>query len=256
MAADPSAYAALGLAPGADAAAIEQAYKRLIKQHHPDRAGGDARRAAEINRAYRELRPASGARALELEPLDARWQAPNLWVRAALFGLASLAVLLLATGPIREAARTLAAAHPAAFAGRVEASATPADPMDEPLAAGAIGAGIREARAIAAGRDEMALASASQECQRRLRAAPGLAAFDRCAAFDNAVVQLQDRDPLRDRGPFSELAVTGRQMSNATLISNDYLAIDSRLDRIRLEVELALAPPLQPPQPPLANTAD
>ncbi len=56
MAGDASAYAALGLEPGADAAAIEQAYKRLIKQHHPDREGGDPRTAAEINRAYRELR--------------------------------------------------------------------------------------------------------------------------------------------------------------------------------------------------------
>ena len=31
-----------GLEPGADPAAIERAYKRLIKQHHPDREGGDA----------------------------------------------------------------------------------------------------------------------------------------------------------------------------------------------------------------------
>ena len=56
MAEDASAYAALGLEPDADEAEIEQAYKRLIKEHHPDREGGDAARAAEINRAYRELR--------------------------------------------------------------------------------------------------------------------------------------------------------------------------------------------------------
>ena len=56
MAGDPSAYAALGLEPGANAAAVERAYKKLIKQHHPDREGGDASRAAEINRAYRDLR--------------------------------------------------------------------------------------------------------------------------------------------------------------------------------------------------------
>ena len=71
--------------------------------------------------------------------------------------------------------------------------------------------------------------------------------LDRCAAFDDAVVQLQDRDPLRDQGPFSELAVTGRQWSAASTLSNDYLAIDGRLDRIRLRVELALAPP-EPPR--------
>ena len=51
-----SAYAALELEPGADRAAIEEAYRRLIKRYHPDRSGGDAERAAEINRAYFELR--------------------------------------------------------------------------------------------------------------------------------------------------------------------------------------------------------
>ena len=56
MAGDASAYAALGLEPGADSSAIEQAYRRLIKEHHPDRQGGDARRAAEIIEAYRKLR--------------------------------------------------------------------------------------------------------------------------------------------------------------------------------------------------------
>src|SRR5437660_10059421 len=56
MAGNASAYAVLGVDPAADSAEIEQAYRRLIKQHHPDREGGDAARAAEINRAYRELR--------------------------------------------------------------------------------------------------------------------------------------------------------------------------------------------------------
>ncbi len=45
-----SAYAVLELEPGADRAAIEEAYRRLIKRYHPDRSGGDAARAAEINR--------------------------------------------------------------------------------------------------------------------------------------------------------------------------------------------------------------
>ena len=73
--------------------------------------------------------------------------------------------------------------------------------------------------------------------------------LDRCAAFDDAVVQLQDRDPLRDQGPFSELAVTGRQWSAASALSDDYLAIDGRLDQIRLRVELALAPQSPPVAP-------
>src|SRR3954447_2887118 len=58
MAEDATACVSLWLEPEADSAAIEQAYKRLIKEHHPDREGGDASRAAELNRAYRELRAA------------------------------------------------------------------------------------------------------------------------------------------------------------------------------------------------------
>ena len=68
MAGDASAYAALGLEPGADAAAIEQAYRRLIKLHHPDREGGDGARAAEINRAYRELK--AGVAAQDPHPMQ------------------------------------------------------------------------------------------------------------------------------------------------------------------------------------------
>ena len=56
MGGDPSAYTALGLEPDADAAAVDPVYKRLIKEHHPDREGGSATRAAELNRAYRDLR--------------------------------------------------------------------------------------------------------------------------------------------------------------------------------------------------------
>ena len=49
--------AVLGLETGADRSAIDDAFKRLMKQHHPDIAGGDSNRAAEIIRAYRALRP-------------------------------------------------------------------------------------------------------------------------------------------------------------------------------------------------------
>src|SRR6476469_7496273 len=73
MAGRASAFAALGLAPGADAAAVEQAYTRLIKQHHPDREGGDSSRTAEINQAYRALRSGSAqANTLEFHTRSGR----------------------------------------------------------------------------------------------------------------------------------------------------------------------------------------
>jgi hypothetical protein len=244
MAGDVSAYAALGLEPGADSAAIEQAYRKLIKKHHPDREGGDARRAAEINRAYRELRAEKKLK----DPLElnADWGFPRRkgsgWLTLALFVALAVGVLLLATGPLS----TLA--QPGGHRARagIRTGAAPADPMDQPLNLGAIDGAARQALHIARTRDEMALASASRDCHHLLRSAPSLLQLDRCAAFDDAVVQLEDRDPLRDQGPFSELAVTGRIWAGATALSDDSVAIDSRLDRIRLRVEEALAPAMPP----------
>jgi hypothetical protein len=125
----------------------------------------------------------------------------------------------------------------------IAAAAAPGETMDLPLHVAVIDDAAREAQQIARNKDEMALAAASRDCHHALRAAPDLTQLDRCAAFDDAVVQLQDRDPLRDRGPFGELDVTSRQWSAASQLSSDYLAMDSRLNRIRVQVELALAPP-------------
>jgi hypothetical protein len=246
MAGEGSAYAALGLEPGADAAAIERAYKRLIKRYHPDRQGGDAKRAAEINRAYRELRTAGTNDALALNEQDAfdrTATAGNRWVNAALVLAIAVAALLIVTGPMRAWVRGLspAAAHSLPV-GQVMPAARAGDPMDAPLAAVAVDRAVGDAVRLSRTRDEMALASESRDCHRLLRLNPSLTQLDRCAAFDDAVVELQDRDPLRDQGPFSEVDVTGRQWSGASALSDDYLAIDSRLDRIRLRVELALAP--------------
>jgi len=55
-------HTVLGLAPGASAAAIKAAWRRLARQHHPDLAANTAerraatRRMAEINAAYADLR--------------------------------------------------------------------------------------------------------------------------------------------------------------------------------------------------------
>jgi hypothetical protein len=245
MAVDASAYDSLGLEPGADAAAIERAYKRLIKEHHPDRDGGDAARAAEINRAYRELRKPRGEPlakdALELHdhPIDdrrgrIRWAIPAL---GAIGGVVAV-VLTMSPSSLRDWSPAFAQTRPLTSAAAV---AVPLDGMNKPLSAAAIDGAVRDARHIAATSDEMSLAAQSNLCNRKLRSNPDVVQLDRCAAFDDAVIQLQDRDPLRDRGPFSELAVTGRQWSAASTLSNDYLAIDGRLDRIRLHVELALA---------------
>jgi hypothetical protein len=244
MAGDASAYAVLGLEPGANSAAVEKAYKSLIKRYHPDREGGDASRAAEITKAYRELRGPAAIEALEFNEVDSTPAPGFTWIGAALAAAGAVLILVLATGPISRLT-----AVPNLPLGHVPPAAQPSNLMDQPLAGTAIDRSVGEAVRLSRTSDEMALASASRDCHHRLRLDPSLAGLDRCAAFDDAVVLLQDRDPLRDQGPFSEIAVTGRQWSAAQALSDDNLAIDSRLDRIRLKVELALAPPPEPTNP-------
>jgi curved DNA-binding protein CbpA len=248
MAADASAYAALGLKPGADANAIEQAYKRLIKQHHPDREGGDSVQAAEINRAYREIRSERHLR----DPLELNEGWPDgprpsrAWLVFALM-LASATIGLLVSqtplAPFAELQPAKGAPRPALAHHKTSRGRN--DSMDQPLHLDAIEDAANEALRLSRSSDEIGLARTSRDCHRLLRIDPSLLQFDRCAAFDDAAVQLEDRDPLRDQGPFGELAVTGRVWSGASALSDDSLAIDGRLDRIRLRVELTLAPAVQ-----------
>ena len=249
MAGRASAFAALGLDPGADSAAIEQAYKRLIKQHHPDREGGDSSRAAEINRAYRELR---GGRAasdpLEFHDHDGPRRRPR-WPLAALVAGAAIGALLFGVGPSAPLSRSFW--RPTnSLPLHQSTSRTVPDPIVADLHTSAIDGAVGDAIRLYRRGDEAALAAASRDCQQQFRNDPGTRMLDRCAAFDDAVVGLQDRDPLRDGGAFAPLAVIGRQWSAASVLSGDSLAIDGRLDQIRLRVELALAPHVPPIAPP------
>jgi hypothetical protein len=247
-----SALAVLGLQSGADTAAVEKAYKQLIKQHHPDREGGDASRAAEINRAYRELRGGKAA----IDPLQFNEQLHNQrrrrrWPLAAAFAIASMAALMLVIGPSTPLTRGIwaASAEMPLRHGSPSLHAV-SEPMADELHVKVIDEAVRDAQRMFQTRDEMALASESRDCQRRFRDRPGTVLLDRCAAFDDAVVGLENRDPLRDEGPFAPLSVTGRQWSAASALSDDDLAIDDRLDQIRLRVELGLTPELPPPAAP------
>jgi hypothetical protein len=244
-----SDLAVLGLEPGADRRAIDDAFRRLMKLHHPDRPGGDSARAAEIIRAYRALRPGAMA-ATDIE-LRIRPRRPARrwpwWVAAALAAAASIILLMLygqspPTGPARIGAEVVE--------GLGLRLPKPPNLIERPLHDESIDSATDDARAMVGGSDEMELAEKSRACHFEFRDSRDLAAFDRCVAFDMAVVLLQDRDPLRDQGPFRQVAVNRRHWSDAALLSSDSLAIDSRLDRIRLRVELRLAPPEpEPPRP-------
>lgn len=261
MAAEASAYAVLGLDVDADWPSVEGAYKSLIKAHHPDRAGGDALRAAEINRAYRELRQARWPHDGDHEPLfdDEADPPPHEisrgWLAASL-GLAGVAVLLVLlvtpVGTMVDDFRTRAL-RAGGLTSNHESRPAIVDPMSVPLDLGSVDGAVLDAVRMARMGNEAAMAEASRACHGRLHVQPSLAQLDRCAAFDDAVVQLQDRDPLGDDGPFGQVAITGRAMSGAALFSDDYVEIDARLRRIRRAVEQALAPPPLPPVTPPSN---
>lgn len=237
---DASAYAALGLYPDAEPEEVDRAYRRLIKRHHPDRPGGDAARAAEINRAYRTLRAKPGQEELALTHEDDVFGRTSGWVRAAMVMIGGLLILVCATGPGTTLLHKLLQPPQLTSTGSAAAAAM-ADPMDLPIHDPVVIHAVRDAARMLRQKDGNGLLSASRECHRRLRLRPSIDSLDRCSAFDDAVVVLQDHDPMWDRGPFSQLAVTGRQWSAAAALSNDYLAVDGRLERIRLQVELALA---------------
>lgn len=240
MGADPSAYAALGLEQGADAAAVQRAYKKLIKEHHPDRSGGDSKRATEINRAYQQLRSALHIKdEFSLHPVIAKrstasgWS-PTVWAVVLLLLLGGTAAILKLV--------PLPAAVDFGAPDRKTGAFARDDMMRAPLAVPGIDAAVIEAVRLSRSGDEMRLTAASRQCHSAFRLKPELAQFDRCAAFDDAVVRLQDRDPLRDRGAFSQIAVSGRLWSAAAYLSGDYLATDSRLQRIRIRVDALLDP--------------
>jgi hypothetical protein len=232
-----SALSALGLELGADADAIDRAYRALIKRHHPDREGGDAERAAEITRAYRELRGSAAPAALDFHGDGTPPGRESRWVGwAFLAGVAILAAVSLSGQLGRWRTTAPIPPPPAAAAGLPDASYD----IDGPLDDAAIRHGVADALRAEA-RGEYALLAQSSACHADFRRNRSLAGLDRCAAFDRAVTLIQDRDPLRDRGPFSELTVTGRLTSAGTWLSNDFLAIEGRLHRVRVQVELLLA---------------
>ena len=252
MAGVRSDLAILGLEPGADRRAIDDAFRRLMKQYHPDRPGGDSARAAEIIRAYRALRPGElipreiGFHDRPGQRVDQRkyWGLAFLIVVAALVGIA-LGYRVNPAGPASGPARIGAEV----VEGLGLRLPRPPGLIEQPIDEQAVDKATDEARALFGQRDEMALAEQSRSCHLDFRQSRELAEFDRCVAFDIAVVLLQDRDPMRDQGPFRQVSVSRRHWSGAALLSSDSLAIDSRLNRIRLRVELRLAPVMPDPQP-------
>jgi len=80
----PTHYDALQLSRGASMDDVRAAYRRLAREHHPDRAGADGQAMARINQAYQVLSD-PGRRAQYDQRLDSR-PAPRMPGRVVLPG--------------------------------------------------------------------------------------------------------------------------------------------------------------------------
>ena len=241
-----SAYAELGLKPGADRAEIDEAYRRLIKLHHPDRPGGNGERAAQINRAYRELRnQPPDTLPVQVQPrFSVKAERPRFRLRAwATVCVAAGAIFFLSRNPGVFHSLESATAVPAMAVSQDDSSpksVTPLDDLQEPLSKSAIDRSAADALNLYQRSNPASLAGYSRGCQAQFHDHPDVVWFDACAAFDEAVVLLQSRDPAADSGPFNPAAVTSREMGAAGTLSDDSLAADSRLRQIRSRVEIVL----------------
>lgn len=259
MSGDYSAYAVLGLRPGAPRADVDEAYRRLIKRYHPDRTGGDCGRAAEINRAYTMLRRGSApaVRPGRSVPVPVPRRRPPRGRRAGLL----LATLIVAAGAAAIANDVqLGGFERRAFAGDLDwapdyhrassAGGSAAMDLGEPLETLVIDNAIAAAVKFHSQGDPAASAQYSRSCHSSLRDQPSLAWFDSCTAFDEATAVLTGSELFANSGPFDASAVMARQFAAARNLSGNMLAADSRLSQIRSRVEMALVPRLEEPASP------
>jgi len=253
MSGDYSAFAVLGLRPGAGRAEVDDAYRRLIKRYHPDRSDGDPGRAAEINRAYTQLtrkvpapQPPRRKVPVPVSAPPSRRSSGPAWTVAGLLATGT-AVFLTVDSPKPGARHTafpvaLSWPEPARQAG--SGGVILAD-FDEPLNTGIIDRSVADALRLYQSGDSRATLAFSRACHNSLRASPSLAWFDSCTAFDEAIAILESDNTLAESGPFSSSAVVARHMAAARILARDMLVADSRVQEIRSRVEFELLPQLE-----------
>lgn len=226
-----SCYDILGVAPDVPPDELRSAYIRLMKDHHPDRAGTASARAGDINRAFAILRDPVERAAHDHELARARRTAGQAALRRAQglaiipanrrpqrrgrrLGAAFILIVLTGVGALTlhrpDLAERLLRQHVASAVSLPVLNARPAAPGPQRpfVAAGNVTAAIVDFDVITttAGPDEAE--SYSRQCFRELAELPSLRLFDHCVAFDTLVSLWQstqtDRFPPR---PFFEPAM-------------------------------------------------
>ena len=188
-----SAYAVLGLGPGVDRKAVEDAYRRLMKRHHPDRAGGDPARAAAINDAYALLRHKEADTALPLRLRKRRAQRRRaLWLPVVVVGLVPAATLWLLPHGVGLVTPSHGPPGGGAHAVAPQPPGRPNGVDDE-----AISAAVEQALAYAQGQKWKDAERYAATCASDLARLGGPSLLDHCVAFERAVALVQGREPDR-----------------------------------------------------------
>ncbi len=187
-------------------------------------------------------------------PLPLRRRRTHGWALLLIAAIGVLAVSQSDTIGDMLAGLSFPLAQPLRHAVDSRAARATVDLAKAPLDLAAIDRSVLEAALIEASEGEERLGQQSRACHRQMRLNPDPSRLDRCVAFDEAAVTLLGRDPF-DAGPFGASAMTARHFASGHLLSNDMLAVESRLNRIRAQVELSLAPP-DLPVPPVRASAN
>jgi hypothetical protein len=224
----------LGLAPGADRAAIESAYRRLIKQYHPDRAGGDPEAAKAVIHAYRELTRKNVHLPVQVEapPPRRRARGPRWPLLAAVAG--GLLLWLLPTPAFEKAGNSSSPVLSSPKGGTTAERMVSAEVMPRVAPDGAaVEAGIDEARRL--GRQSQGDAVGySRSCAADLDRLPSDAMLDHCLAFDMAAAN--GGSDLR----WAADAMAARHRAAAQAVLGDEVLAAARVRAVRLQVERTL----------------
>ena len=233
-----SPYTTLGLRPGADRAAVDEAYRRLMKQHHPDLPGGDADFAAEINRAYAALKGQAPPPLLPAVLQNRRLLARRKKRRGRVPGLlmlgAAASVLLLLPMPAQQV-RLPGVRQPDPGTARPSDLLMP-DTFDLRSLPDehAVITGVAAAQRLHRDRRSDEAVQFSRSCNDDLRTFPSPSLLDHCVAFD-AASGLLSKDAR-----FRAEDMAARHMGAAMRVSDDPVLAEERIASVRRTVEKML----------------
>ncbi len=263
-----SLYAVLNVAPDADPAVIEAAYKALIKKYHPDMLagapGGDLRRAAEINEAFQVLRDpdrrarydnderarqdafrraaAAASGPVIYHPPLPRRRRKSRWPAVLLLVVAAAAFIVWRE---TEAGQRFLDANGRSLALQTTPTGNPAAVRVKD-----VDRALGEFRRIKDRTGLLGLSAFSQDCFAGQSRSQSAIEFDFCVAFDHAAADYDAKvagDDLPQLPRFRPDELNSRHEWAARLISSDESWISARLAQLRGLTSERLRPPAPRP---------